>query len=160
MRSELGRIELDPTGATSTATRRRVSDRCCEFPCVHPAYQGVKEHRFIYAACSPLSHPVLWSPNQGICRFDMKTGEESVWLAGERRFTAEPVFVPSATPGAPEEAGYLLVMVHDAGAPASDGRTSLVVLDAQRLEDGPIATVPLPVTVPFGLHGTFVPARV
>jgi carotenoid cleavage dioxygenase-like enzyme len=36
--------------------------------------------------------------------------------------------------------------------------SDLVVLDAVRLEAGPVAEVRLPQRVPFGFHGTWVPA--
>jgi carotenoid cleavage dioxygenase len=36
-------------------------------------------------------------------------------------------------------------------------RSDLVVLDAQHLDDGPVATVKLPLRLRQGLHGSWVP---
>ena len=38
-----------------------------------------------------------------------------------------------------------------------NGRGDLVILDAERLEDGPIATVKLPMRAPGQVHGWWVP---
>ena len=37
------------------------------------------------------------------------------------------------------------------------GRTDVVILDAQDFTGAPVATVHLPVRVPFGFHGSWVP---
>ena len=117
----------------------------------------------MYAAASPIDHPVLWSPNQGVVKFDMETNATQYWHAGDRRFTGEPIFVPSNDDldsfDGDEDAGNILVLVHDAEEPDESKRTSLVILDAQNIEDGPVATVAMPETIPFGLHGEFVSAK-
>jgi carotenoid cleavage dioxygenase len=41
---------------------------------------------------------------------------------------------------------------------AAEGRSDLLVFDATAIDRGPVATVELPVRVPFGLHGNLVPA--
>ena len=65
----------------------------------------------------------------------------------------EPVFVQA--PGKTgEDDGYLFSFVHEEGSPAG----SFVVLDARRLDAGPIARVRLPRRVPAGLHGMWIPA--
>jgi len=37
-------------------------------------------------------------------------------------------------------------------------RSSLAVFDAQDVASGPVGEVQLPVRVPFGFHGTWIPA--
>ena len=51
--------------------------------------------------------------------------------------------------------GWLLAVVWR----AAENRSDMLVLDATNIEDGPIATVELPVRVPFGFHGNFVAAQ-
>ena len=53
-------------------------------------------------------------------------------------------------PGA-EDGGWLLAFVHDA---ATDG-SAFVVLDAEDVAAGPVATVALPQRVPAGFHGNW-----
>ncbi len=63
------------------------------------------------------------------------------------------MFVPAAD-GTGEDEGWVLSVVYDAARDASD----VVVLDATSFAGPPIATVELPARVPFGFHGSFVPA--
>jgi choline dehydrogenase-like flavoprotein len=71
---------------------------------------------------------------------------------GPGRGTQEPVFV--ARKGArAEDDGWILSYVHDAGRDAAD----VVILDAQGFSDEPVATIRLPVRVPFGFHGNWLP---
>jgi carotenoid cleavage dioxygenase len=64
----------------------------------------------------------------------------------------EAVFVP-ASGGTAEDDGYLLTIVSDLKANASQ----LLVLDASNLGKDPIATVELPRRVPAGIHGHWLP---
>jgi hypothetical protein len=57
----------------------------------------------------------------------------------------EPVFVPRPGSSA-EDGGWLLVLVF---ASASQ-RTELAILDAQKLSEGPVATIKLPHHIPMG----------
>ena len=66
--------------------------------------------------------------------------------------TAEPVFVrkPGATA---EDEGWVLSYVYDPQRDLSD----VVILDAQDFAGEPVATIRLPVRVPFGFHGGWAP---
>ena len=120
--------------------------------------------RYVYATCS--LHPRLNVPQQAIAKLDLATGQVERWSRGERYYTGEPVFVPRASsnsssgagaedsPQAAEDDGWLLSLCYDASSHSSE----LVVLDAQRISAGPVATLPLPLPVPHGLHGSWVPA--
>ena len=72
---------------------------------------------------------------------------------GAGRSASEPVFVRAAD-GRAEDEGWVLSVVYDAARDASD----LVILDGTSFAGPPVATVHLPVRVPFGLHGSWVPA--
>jgi len=62
------------------------------------------------------------------------------------------VFVPRAGASA-EDDGWVMSYVYDAATDRSD----VVVLDARDFGGDPVATVHLPVRVPFGFHGSWVP---
>jgi carotenoid cleavage dioxygenase-like enzyme len=64
----------------------------------------------------------------------------------------EAVFVPAESPTG-EDDGYLMAFVHDPQSGAAD----LVILAAQDITGEPIARVHLPVRVPLGLHGSWIP---
>ena len=77
----------------------------------------------------------------------------SPYAFGPGREPGEFVFVPSSTDAA-EDDGVAMGFVYD----RSTDRSDLVLLDAQTLET--VATVHLPVRVPHGFHGNWVPTRV
>lgn len=69
----------------------------------------------------------------------------------------EPVFVPrlgkqSWQEGA-EDDGYVIAQLY---VPQTH-TTQFVVLDAQRVDQGPLATIKLKHHIPYGFHGTFTP---
>ncbi|NUT10755.1 MAG: carotenoid oxygenase, partial [Nonomuraea sp.] len=58
-----------------------------------------------------------------------------------------------AATGQEEDDGYLLTYAHDPARNAAD----LVILSAQDFTGEPVARVHLPVRVPLGLHGSWLP---
>ncbi|MBK5287825.1 MAG: carotenoid oxygenase family protein, partial [Acidimicrobiia bacterium] len=72
---------------------------------------------------------------------------------GGGRMSQEPVFVPRSDDAAEDE-GWVMAYVHDPDRNAAD----VVILDAQDFAGPPVATVHLPVRVPFGFHGNWVPS--
>jgi carotenoid cleavage dioxygenase len=90
--------------------------------------------------------------NAGYVRFDHATGTQTFWNAGAGTSLAECCFAPK--PGGAEGEGWLLGV---ATRQNEGGRGDLVILDAQRLAEGPIATVRLPVRAIGQIHGWFVP---
>ena len=65
----------------------------------------------------------------------------------------EPYYVP-ASDDADEGEGWVMTYLWD----RTTDRSSLGIFDAQDVAAGPIAEVQLPVRVPFGFHGTWVPS--
>ena len=89
---------------------------------------------------------------EGITRIDWQTGERSICATPHAPGgTQEPVFVPRA-PDAPEGEGYVVCLANV----ASENRAELIVADAMKMEQGPVATVRLPFNQPAAFHGCFV----
>ena len=86
-------------------------------------------------------------------KHDLDAGSRAVHEFGDGRVPGEFVFVP-ANGEAAEDEGRLLGLVIDAAA----GTTDLAILDAQRFEAAPVATVRLPHRIPPGFHGNWFPA--
>ncbi|HJV64380.1 MAG TPA: carotenoid oxygenase family protein [Geomonas sp.] len=88
-----------------------------------------------------------------LCRIDLLGGGIDGYDFGAGCYLTEPVFIP--VPGRrylPQDAtepGWLLTEVYDSGSRLS----YLAVLRADRLQDGPVATVRLTHHVPFSYHG-------
>lgn len=85
-------------------------------------------------------------------KHDVRTGRTEVHDFGPGYACMEPVFVPRKG-GSGEDDGYLLAYVHNAHRNAGD----VVILSAQDFTAAPLAVAELPVRVPFGFHGDWVP---
>lgn len=123
----------------------RVDDRPQEFPRIDDRLVG-RRHRYGYSVgIAPAE------AGDAVLRHDRVSGERHARAFGRGCDAGEFTFVPSA-PDAAEDDGVLLGYVTDLAA----DRTDLVVLDARTLDD--VARVHLPVRVPAGFHGNWVPA--
>jgi carotenoid cleavage dioxygenase-like enzyme len=93
-------------------------------------------------------------PSACYARFDHQTRKTSLFNAGEGTTLAECCFAPK-NKNAAEGEGYLMGV---ATRSLENGRSDLVILDAQRLDEGPIATVKLPIRAVGQIHGWWVPS--
>jgi carotenoid cleavage dioxygenase-like enzyme len=145
----LDRWTIDP--AAGTVAQETLDDRAQEFPRVDERLTSLP-HRYGYTVTSESSPGDL--VGEGLLKRDYRTGRTDA-----RRFPAgsavgEAVFVPSA-PDAAEDDGYLMALAYDTGREATD----LVILSAQDFTGDPVAVVHLPVRVPPGFHGNWLPDR-
>ncbi|MEO5901742.1 MAG: carotenoid oxygenase family protein [Ilumatobacteraceae bacterium] len=131
-----------------TVTEQQLDDRPCEFPRVDDRLIGQPAARGWVTTT-----PDAWDTTNGgsITVYDLANGTGETHQFGAGRVPGEAVFAPAdTTPGGP---GWLLAYVFDAARGASD----VVVLDPNRPADEPVATVHLPVRVPYGFHGSWMP---
>jgi carotenoid cleavage dioxygenase len=140
----LERWTLDPVAGRVRA--QRLDDRAQEFPRIDERRTG-RPHRYGYTAGFDLD-----ATEGPIYRHDLEAGTTEAHDFGAGRKAMEPVFVPRA-PDAAEDDGWVLTFVYDAVTDTSE----VVVLSAQDLAGEPVATVHLPVRVPYGFHGNWVP---
>jgi all-trans-8'-apo-beta-carotenal 15,15'-oxygenase len=147
-------IELGSKDAT--VERVAVADGACiDHPHCDPRFDGDTRVRYVYMSfCN--DEGMSGSPPVGYTRWDRQTGEKVVWRAPPRNFCEELVIIPRPRESAStrDEADvWLAGMVFDADA----GRSSLVILDGDRIEAGPVCRLWLKDHVPHGLHGCFTP---
>lgn len=121
-----------------------VDERAQEFPRCHPALNS-KPYRFGYTLA------VAGKAFPSILKHDMKTGESWSLDLGPGRHGGEPYFVPKENAES-EDDGYLMTIVFDEKRRSSD----LVIADAQDLARPALATVHLPMRVPYGFHGNWI----
>lgn len=129
-----------------TVAENPLDDRPCEFPRADDRLTG-RPARHGWVTCTPGDR----RPDAGgsIVVYDLVADGTVEHHFGPGRVPAEAVFAPADDrPGGP---GWLLTFVYDAVRDASD----LVVLDADDAAAPPVATIPLPVRVPFGFHGSW-----
>jgi carotenoid cleavage dioxygenase len=131
---------------TGNLAETQLSEQSVEFPRLNDSRVG-QPYRFGYTA--QFSTDLQFG---SVCKHDLKTGETLEHNYGPGRAAMEPVFVPKANAEAEDE-GLLLSYVYD----QNTNRSDVVILDAQDFEGAPVATVHLPVRVPFGFHGNWVP---
>ena len=163
-RTDLVRYTLDLK--SRSYARRALSTRHLEYPSVAPSVSG-RRHRFVYTTAGSNAEGV--TPVASVLKTDTEDASKSqIWLARPFEYCGEVSFTPRAGSTA-EDDGYLLTICYDGRA----GTSALLVLDARRVADGPIARVPislaeeeggepLPVDAAIagpghGLHATFVP---
>lgn len=135
---------------SGTVKTETLDDRGQEFPRIDERLTG-RPHRYGYTA--GFGDGVEHGP---AIKHDLATGTVALHDYGPGRVTLEPLFVPrpgSPAGGAAEDDGWVMSYVYDA---ASD-RSDVVILDARDFAGDPVATVHLPVRVPFGFHGSWLP---
>jgi carotenoid cleavage dioxygenase len=135
--------------STGNASEQQLDDLPAEFPRMHPDLNG-KVNRYGYS----LGVGSGQKPDFGrIIKYDFAKNTNEVYELSEEMEGAEPVFIPAENQKSEDE-GYLLLYVYNKETNKSD----LVIFDAQSIKSGPRATVKLPQRVPFGFHGSWVPA--
>lgn len=124
----------------------RIDDRPQEFPRVDERLIG-RRHRFGYSVGFGIE-----GESSALLRHDLADRRTEVRDFGAGMGVSEFVHVPSSA-DAPEDEGIVMGFVHDLSA----GTTDLRLLDCVTLDD--VARVELPVRIPFGFHGNWVPCR-
>ena len=128
-----------------------VLDVPSEFPRMDERHAG-NRHRHGYIAAASTRQRGDKGLFHEITHIDLDSGSTRTWDAGVGNGVSEPVFVP-ACGGAAEGVGWLLATVYKHDTKNSD----LVVLNAEAVNDGPVATIRLDHRIPFGFHGSWRP---
>ncbi len=150
-----GRLErwvIDRSGGKVIQTV--IDDRPQEFPRADERL-ATKRHRYGYV-------PAIFLPEQAggtqftsaLVKHDFQAGSSETYAMGKGRTAGEFVFVPAAH-DAGEDEGWLMGYVYD----ATTGKSDLVILDAHDFTAPPVAAIHLPVRVPAGFHGNWMPDR-
>ena len=151
--AHLSRFALNMS--TGSVAMDRLYDRPMEFPQVNREF-WTREYRYGYSLAVDENND---SPERiqyaegGIRKYDLETGGVDAWLPGAALQPGEPMFIPAGESGGAEDEGYIASYVYDKNA----GTSAFCLFDATRVAAGPIARVPLPVRVPVGFHGVWVP---
>jgi carotenoid cleavage dioxygenase len=151
--SQLHRWVVDM--AAGKVLEERLDDRSEEFPRIDERRTG-RHHRYGYAlglAGNSASNPYagVGIVPASIVKHDLEAGTSEERGFGPGTEPGEFVFVPNG-PDTAEDDGVLMGYVYD----ADDDRSDLLVVDAATLDT--VATVHLPVRVPHGFHGNWIPS--
>jgi len=151
----LQRWTLDLASAGNSFTQQQLSSLLGEFPRIDERY-AMQPYRHGYLTVQDPDKPfdtarggsitgMFWN---SIGHIDHATGRASTYFAGPTSAFQEPTFIPRSA-SAPEGDGYLVVLVNR----YEEMRSDLILLDAQHIAEGPLATIHLPLRLRNGLHG-------
>lgn len=141
------RLHLDTGQLRETV----IDDATVEFPVCDPRYAS-RRHRHGWMAAR-LGTPSQTGVLNALGHVDFETGKVRYRQLGPSSYTSEALFVPRSA-DAPEGDGYLLANVFH----ASEGVSDLLILDALHIDAEPVAVVRSKQRIPYGFHGTWVPA--
>ncbi|KKW92002.1 carotenoid oxygenase family protein [Sphingobium chungbukense] len=159
-RTFLTRWTVDLSQNEEEYRSERLSDMIGEFPRYDERYTG-RKYRYGWMVVIDPSQPVElkggsaggWVMNT-LGMVDLETGEEQKYWVGPTSSIQEPCFVPRSK-DAPEGDGWIVMVCNRLDTHGSD----LLIFEATRIADGPIATVNIPVRLRFGLHGNWASAE-
>lgn len=149
---DLGRVDLGTPEphmwtidlAQETTTLHKLNVPASEFPVMHPGFvmQGC---RYTYLS-TPGSEAFA-----GLVKYDADKDSHLRFAYPEGIFGGEAAFAANPE-GSAEDDGWLISLVFD----KNNGQSLAYVIDAKDMSL--MATIKIPVRVPYGFHGTFVPA--
>ena len=142
--------------AAGRVDHERIAELSGDFPRIDDRLTG-RRHRHGYVATFAIGAPDRSVPGadgqfDSITAYDLDRGTETPYIVGPGRVIGEPVVAPDPT--AAEGEGWVMSYVYDR---ATD-RSEVHLLDATDIGAGPVAIVHLPRRVPFGFHGSWLPA--
>jgi carotenoid cleavage dioxygenase len=128
------------------STREEVLDpRIMEFGMINGRYAG-RRYRYAY---STLPEPG-WFLFNGFVKSDLETGASAEYRLPPGVFASEAPFAPRRGATA-EDDGYLVSFLIDENRQSSE----CVLLDARRIEDGPVCRIALPHKISSGTHAVW-----
>jgi carotenoid cleavage dioxygenase len=113
-----------------------------EFGMFNQRYAG-RKYRYVYSTTSEPG----WFLFTGFVKNDLETGESWEFKLAPGQYASEAPFAPRV--GArDEDDGYLVSFITD----ENSGRSECVLLDAKRIQDGPVCRIALPHKLCSGTH--------
>jgi all-trans-8'-apo-beta-carotenal 15,15'-oxygenase len=116
-----------------------------EFPVMNPRFVGLQQ-RYGYFHRNPV-YELLASE---IVKIDYETRLQQSFRFRDDEFISEVIFAPR-TNNLAEDDGYLLTTVYD----GRSKKSYVAILDAQKIEAGPVAKIHLDHHIPMRFHGAW-----
>ncbi|GAB2998354.1 carotenoid oxygenase family protein [Amycolatopsis acidiphila] len=147
----LSRWTIDTMGERGSFTQERLTTHAGEFPRMDDRFETLP---YSWGVMGMYEVPGEPRPGRGfrwVGAVDLEHRRTTTHYVGDCSSVGEPLFVPAHEKAGHAE-GYVLAVVgrHD------EMRSDLLILDAGRIDAPPVATVKLPIRVPYGLHGNWV----
>jgi carotenoid cleavage dioxygenase-like enzyme len=146
--ARLVRWTFDLASPTDTFKREPIDDLAGEFPRFDERRAGLAyRHGWFAGITRSDADDVRFDT---IAHLDLASGRRTDFLFEAGDSPGEPVFIPRSDSAA-EGDGWLVSVVYR----GDEDRSDFIVLDAQDVAAGPIATAKMPRRVPFGFHGNW-----
>lgn len=130
---------------TGETTEQRLGERILEFGTINQRFAG-RKYRYAY---STVAEPG-WFLFRGFVKTDLETGEEREFILPPGVYASEAPFAPRVG-AVDEDDGYLVSFLID----ENRGTSEAVLLDARRIEDGPVCRIALPHKLCSGTHAVW-----
>ena len=148
VRARLVHWSIDLGDSAARVIRTPVSDLVGEFPRIDERFAGLP-YRHVWQTANVEMNEALQFDS--LAHLDLKSRRQTLRRFSGGDSVGEPVFVPRSATAA-EGDGWILAVVHR----AREGRSDLLILDAQDIGAEPEAVLELPCRVPAGFHGSWV----
>ncbi len=153
------RWTFDLASSVDTYRSKKLFPQVGEMPMIDLRFLTQRTEHFWFGTTNKELGPMLEMGPKGppftcLGHWNARSGNLDYYYAGPHSAPEEPVFVPRH-PKADQGDGWLLSMV----GRRAENRTDLVVLDAQNIGAGPVATIRFPARLHEGFHGIWVPAE-
>ena len=130
---------------TGECKEEQIDDAISEFPTVNLDLVG-RQTRYSYHASIPDTATQVFD---GIMKYDLTSGSYVRHAFKENWYGSEPAFAPRFNAKS-EDDGYVISFVSN-----ETGGSRALILDAQNIDDQPIAEIDIPQRIPLGFHGTW-----
>ena len=160
LRSPMTRTTFDMAASPATASKQTILEVPIEFGRIDERYIA-QPYTYGFFAHVDFSQgydfesygpPPMFIFN-ALAKVNMQTGEMETWGTSPHVRFQEAIFVPRSE-NAPEGDGFVLSVMTD----LQSNQSELVILDATKFTEGPVARIKSPLRMRFGLHGNWVPA--
>ena len=122
-----------------------------DFPALHPAFLGAPARTAVAAGVRAGGGADPITLFDALIKHDLASGDFTRRPLRPGVLCGDVAFAPDGGPA--DDDGHILLLTHV----VEEDRAELLVLDARDITAPPVATVHIPVRVPFGFHVEWVP---
>ena len=144
----LERWSIDPVARRVSI--KNVDPSPQEFPRIDERRFGLA-YQYAYSIALPTDDTTQFLGETKLYKHDVASGKRWVHEFGAGRYPGEFVFVPARADSAEDE-GWMIGLVVD----LSNETTELAIIDAQKFDAAPVASIQIPHRVPPGFHGNWI----
>ncbi|MGK7946065.1 MAG: carotenoid oxygenase family protein [Microcystaceae cyanobacterium] len=141
--SALVQLKIEPNQG-KVVDQITLLDRCCEFPKVDPAQVAYKHSNIYFCIHQEGTNTVTERYNALAC-YNYETQQLSTTNFEPHWYPSEPIFIPQPK----NQGGWIISVIYDGNSETS----KMVILDAEKLENEPLAILDLPTRMPLFFHG-------